>query len=138
VTVGRTLGEAIGASGKDVEAQKTGMRASFSFSRWLAATSCVSVALLSSMLCYLLANRVIICGPKPELLTCPFTGDIESKPVEHHVVAFAGNAALCVATSVFAATANADNSNLGSIRWAVWRPPRQTVFHDPVRERGVS
>lgn len=91
------------------------MGASFGFSRWLAATRCISVALLSSMLCYLLANRVIISGPKPELLSCPFTGDIEIKPVEHYMVAFTGHAALCVATSVFAATANADNSNLGSI-----------------------
>ncbi len=78
-------------------------------------TCCVPLALLPGTRRDILANRIAIRGPKTELLSCPITRHIERELVEYDIVAIADYAALCVATSVIAAIADADNPNLGRI-----------------------
>jgi hypothetical protein len=98
----------------------------------------IPLALLPSTRGYLLADRIVICGTKPELLLRPFIADIKGKLIEYDVTTFPRDSALRVATSIFSAAANTDDPNVGSIRRPMRRPPRQAIFHDPVWNRGVS
>ena len=107
-------------------------------SRFLAAGRGVPLSLQLSFRSNVLANFIVVHCAKSEFRLRPFTGDIKGKLIEDDVVNLAGHAALCVAAPVFAATANADNPNLGRIGAAMWRPARQTVLDNPIRERGVS
>jgi hypothetical protein len=67
------------------------------------------------MFCDSLANGGVVGGSETEFSSCSVTGDIKIKPAKDDLVALADYAALCMAASIFAATANADNPHVGRI-----------------------
>jgi len=103
----------------------------------LAAACGIPLALLLSTFRNFCANRIIVHGTKAEFFSCPFTVYVDIKSVEHDLVAVSEDVALCVTASIFAAGANADDTDIRRLRRAVRWPTRETVFHDPVRKRRV-